>query len=76
MGVITHMIAYNVNTSPLEILQQLDLAEWEAAYHWASFEQKTIAAGCHLEKHDECLARIEAIKAELNRALCEATVLP
>jgi hypothetical protein len=73
------IILQDVNTShkdSLRLLQDLDLTEWQADHHWASFEQNTIAAQCHLEKYDECLARIKVIKAELNRALCPVEMVP
>lgn len=71
----SHNDTQRVPDSPLRLLQALDLLEWEAQYHWASFEQKTIAAQCHLDKHDECQARIKALKAELNMTLCPAEVV-
>lgn len=40
-----------------EILDQLDLAEWESEYHWSQFEQLTLEAQRHLQCYDAAVAQ-------------------
>jgi hypothetical protein len=53
-----------------DILDQLDLIEFEATYHWGQFEELTLEAQRHLECYDATVAQRRELARQVSDALC------
>jgi hypothetical protein len=57
---------------PTEILNCIDLAEAEIDYHWSKFEELTLAAQDHLDRHDAAQCRRRQLARQISRVLSQA----
>jgi hypothetical protein len=58
-----------VPDSPLRLLHAIDLAEWQAEYHWWQFEELTLEAQRQLALYDEACVRRKRLMCAANAAV-------
>ena len=58
--------------SPLQLLHELDLADWEVEYHWWQFEELTLEAQRQLVLYDAAHRRRKRLKRAVSAALAPA----
>jgi hypothetical protein len=75
MSILTHGSRSSKTTasgSSTAILDQIDLVESEAEYHWQQFEQLTLGAQQHLDLYDVTLAQRRELARKASKLLAGA----
>lgn len=63
---------FNKSAPSTAILNELDLVESIIEYHWGRFEEFTLAAQDHLDRHDSAVAERRQLARQVSRVLAEA----